>query len=51
MVDSTAAWWLEHPDVPRAELTRELTAQVWLVIDHTARGLGLVLDPDQPLPR
>lgn len=50
MVDSTAAWWLEHPEVPRAELTAQLTAQVWLVIDHTARGLGLVLDPDQQLP-
>jgi AcrR family transcriptional regulator len=50
MVDSTAAWWLEHPDVPRSELTAQLTAQTWLVIDHTARALGLVLDPDQPLP-
>jgi AcrR family transcriptional regulator len=50
MVDSTAAWWLEHPQVERAELTRELTEQVWLIIDHTARELGLVLDPDDPLP-
>jgi AcrR family transcriptional regulator len=50
MVDSTAAWWLEHPEVPRAELTAQLTAQVWLVIDYTARGLGLVLDPDERLP-
>jgi AcrR family transcriptional regulator len=50
MVDSTAAWWLEHPQVARAELTRELTEQVWLIIDHTARELGLVLDPDQALP-
>jgi AcrR family transcriptional regulator len=49
MVDSTAAWWLEHPDVARSELTRELTEQVWLIIDHTARSLGLVLDPDQVL--
>jgi AcrR family transcriptional regulator len=50
MVDSTAAWWLEHPDVPRKELTTQLTEQVWLIIDHTARALGLVLDPDQELP-
>jgi AcrR family transcriptional regulator len=50
MVDSTAAWWLEHPHVRRAELTGALTEQVWLIIDHTARGLGLELDPDQPLP-
>jgi AcrR family transcriptional regulator len=50
MVDSTAAWWLEHPQVPRTQLTLELTDQVWLIIDHTARRLGLVLDPDQALP-
>jgi AcrR family transcriptional regulator len=50
MVDATAAWWLEHPDVPRAELTAQLTAQVWLVIDHMTRALGLTLDPDSPLP-
>jgi hypothetical protein len=23
---------------------------VWLIIDHTARQLGLVLDPDEALP-
>jgi AcrR family transcriptional regulator len=50
MVDATAAWWLEHRDVPRAELTAALTEQVWLIIDHTSRSLGLELDPDMPLP-
>lgn len=51
MVDATAAWWLEHRDVPRAELTATLTEQVWLIIDHTARSLGLTVDPDVSLPR
>jgi AcrR family transcriptional regulator len=50
MVDATATWWLEHHDVPRDELTAELTDAVWLIIDRTARSLGLVLDPDAPLP-
>jgi AcrR family transcriptional regulator len=50
MVDSTAAWWLEHPVLPRAELSAQLTEQVWLVISHTTRGLGLELDGDEPLP-
>jgi AcrR family transcriptional regulator len=50
MVDATAAWWLEHRDVSRAALTDALTVQVWLIIDNTARGLGLVLDPDMALP-
>lgn len=50
MVDATAAWWLEHRDIQRAELTTALTDQVWLIIDHTARSLGLALDADTPLP-
>jgi AcrR family transcriptional regulator len=50
MVDATAAWWLEHRDVTRAELTAALTDQVWVILDHTARSLGLELDPDAPLP-
>jgi AcrR family transcriptional regulator len=50
MVDATAAWWLEHRDVPRADLTATLTGQVWLIIDSTARTLGLILDPDMTLP-
>ena len=50
MVDSTAAWWLEHPDVPRAELTGQLTEQTWLIIDHTARAAGLTLGLDDKLP-
>jgi AcrR family transcriptional regulator len=50
MVDATAAWWLEHHDVPRAELTAALTEQVWLIIDHTVRSLGVTIDPDVSLP-
>lgn len=50
MVDATAAWWLEHRDVSRGELTTALTDQVWLIIENTARSLGLVLDPDMALP-
>lgn len=50
MVDASAAWWLEHHDVPRAELTAALTEQVWLIIDHTARSLGVTIDPDMALP-
>lgn len=50
MVDATAAWWLDHDHVAFDELTEQLTDQVWLVIDNTTRRLGLVLDPDSPLP-
>lgn len=50
MVDATAAWWLDHHDVGRAELTAALADQVWLIIEHTARTLGLELDADAPLP-
>jgi AcrR family transcriptional regulator len=51
MVDATAAWWLEHRDgTPRDELTAVLTDEVWVVIEATARALGLTLDPDAKLP-
>jgi AcrR family transcriptional regulator len=50
LVDATAAWWLGHPDLPRATIAAELADQVWLLIDRTNRQLGLALDPDQPLP-
>jgi AcrR family transcriptional regulator len=50
MVDATSVWWLEHRDVSREVLTAALTDQVWLIIEHTARSLGLELDPTAPLP-
>lgn len=50
MVDAMAIWWLEHRDVPREQVTAQLTEQVWLIIDHAARQLGLVIDPDAELP-
>jgi AcrR family transcriptional regulator len=51
MVDSTAAWWLEHPAVPREQLTSDLTEQSWLIIARTTRALGLdSIGLDQPLP-
>lgn len=50
MVDATAAWWLEHRESARDELTAALTDQVWLILDHTVRGLGLVLDRKAQLP-
>ncbi|MBN9620575.1 MAG: TetR/AcrR family transcriptional regulator [Actinobacteria bacterium] len=50
LVDATAAWWLDHPRLPRAVITAELTDQVWLLLDRTSRTLGLAIDPDQVLP-
>jgi AcrR family transcriptional regulator len=50
LVDATAAWWLGHPDLPRATIAAELTDEVWLLIERTSRQLGVVLAPNQPLP-
>lgn len=50
LVDATAAWWLEHHEQPRAELTGDLTELVWLLIGSNVRALGIDLDPDTPLP-
>ncbi|WP_375501860.1 TetR family transcriptional regulator [uncultured Jatrophihabitans sp.] len=51
LVDATAAWWLETGIPDRSVLTAELTDHVWVLLDRSARRLGLVLDPDEPLPR
>jgi AcrR family transcriptional regulator len=51
LVDATAAWWLGRSDLPRSVVGTELTEQVWLLLDRTTRQLGLVLDPNQPLPQ
>jgi AcrR family transcriptional regulator len=50
LVDTTAAWWLEHRDISRDDLTAELADEVWLIIDRTAVRLGLALDPHAELP-
>jgi AcrR family transcriptional regulator len=50
LVDATAAWWLGRPDLPRTAIAAELTEEVWLLLDRTTRQLGLILDPNQPLP-
>lgn len=50
LVDATAAWWLERGTPARHVLTAELSEQVWLLLERAARGYGLELDPDAPLP-
>lgn len=50
LVDATAAWWLGHPDLPRATIAAELTDEVWLLIQRISRRLGVELDPNRPLP-
>jgi hypothetical protein len=51
LVDATAAWWLDHPQLTRSEIAAELTDQVWLLVDRTSSQLGLTIDPDTPLPQ
>jgi AcrR family transcriptional regulator len=50
LVDATAAWWLDRREPARDVLTAELAEQVWLIIEHSARQLGVELTADQPLP-
>jgi AcrR family transcriptional regulator len=51
LVDATAAWWITRTQPPRETVSAELSEQVWLLLDRTTRKLGLVLDPNQPLPQ
>jgi AcrR family transcriptional regulator len=50
LVDATAAWWVDARHPERHDLAAELTDRVWLIIDRSARELGLTLDPDVALP-
>lgn len=49
-VQATAEWWLTHRGIPRAVVAEHLTTLIWAQVDGMARGYGLVLDPDAPLP-
>jgi AcrR family transcriptional regulator len=51
MVDATASWWLGHRHLSRDRLARQLADEVWLILDHTARELGLDVDPAAEPPR
>jgi hypothetical protein len=50
LVDATASWWIEqrHPD--RATVAAELSDEVWVIVERSARRLGVTLDPDAQLP-
>jgi AcrR family transcriptional regulator len=50
MVDATGAWWVDHRDVARAELTERLTDQTWLLFETITRPLGIAVDPELELP-
>ena len=51
LVDATASWWIGRRQPARATVAAELTAEVWLIIDHAGRQLGATLDPNTALPR
>jgi AcrR family transcriptional regulator len=58
MVEATVLWWLrgglhhdrEGRELGHDELVEMLVRQVWVLIDHVSRDVGITLDPDQPLP-
>ncbi|MBC3194185.1 TetR/AcrR family transcriptional regulator [Pseudonocardia sp. C8] len=49
-VQTTAEWWLVHRDLDRDVVTEHLVRLIWAQVDGLSRQLGVVLDPDAPLP-
>jgi len=39
-LQSLATWWVDHPDVPRAELVDRVLQVAWLGLERLSRGAG-----------
>lgn len=51
LIDASILGWLSRRTETRERLIDRLTAQVWLLIDHHLRDLGVQIDPAVPLPQ
>jgi AcrR family transcriptional regulator len=51
MIDASIVAWLALRTETRERLIDRLTSQVWLIIDHHLRDVGIGLDPAVPLPQ
>lgn len=53
-VESSCAWWLSRRDNPgtmsRERFTRSVCEAIWRMLEGYARGNGIVIEYDQPLP-
>lgn len=49
-VEATGGWWLEHRTMSREAVIDLVTNGVWNLLDGTARGHGILVGYDEPLP-
>jgi AcrR family transcriptional regulator len=51
MIDASIVAWLARRTETSEQLIDRLTTQVWLIIDHHLRRVGVGVDPAVPLPQ
>jgi AcrR family transcriptional regulator len=51
LIDASILDWLTRRTETCEQLVGRLTTQVWLIVDHHLRDVGVCLDPDMPLPQ
>jgi AcrR family transcriptional regulator len=51
LVQSTGEWWMNRRSMSRAHVVEYLTTLIWAAMAGVLREAGIVIEPDQPLPK
>jgi AcrR family transcriptional regulator len=51
LVQSTGEWWMSRHSMSRANVVEYLTQLIWAAITGVLGEAGIVIEPDQPLPK
>jgi AcrR family transcriptional regulator len=51
LVQSTGEWWMNRRSMSRAHVVEYLTTLIWAAIAGVLGDAGIVIEPDQPLPK
>lgn len=51
LVQSTGEWWMNRRSMSRAHVVEYLTTLIWAAMAGVLGGAGIVIEPDQPLPK
>jgi len=50
-VQSTGEWWMSRRSMSRANVVEYLTKLIWAAMKGVLAESGIVIEPDQPLPK
>ncbi|MGH3402622.1 MAG: TetR/AcrR family transcriptional regulator [Streptosporangiaceae bacterium] len=51
LVQSTGEWWMNRRSMSRAHVVEYLTTLIWAAMAGVLGDAGIVIEPDQPLPK